>query len=284
MSLDSEAKQRSQAVWGASPAGTTLGGGAAPGTREFFDTAKDRRAEGEMAWLWEALPVEETAGKRVLEIGCGAGFDAFAFSQAGAFYTGIDITPENIERTRLHLGFYGYEPNLLQADAENLPFDDDTFDVVFSNGVLHHTPDMANAFAEACRVLRPGGEFWVTVYHRNSVFYLWRLFLYDHLVKGGWRRQSLQERLASIEFTTSDELPLVRVLGRRELRILLRASGFDVSWLGVRKLAREDFPMVPGVGFLVRRLKQSALDRFGKLAGWYVVARAAKPTQLRNGQ
>lgn len=284
MNTDSAAKQRSQSVWGASPAGTTLAADAVPGTREFFDTARVRRAEGEMAWLWQTLPLEQTAGQRVLELGCGAGFDALALCEAGAAYTGIDITSENIERTRLHLGFYGHQPDLLQADAENLPFDDNSFDIVFSNGVLHHTPDMARAFAEAGRVLRPGGQFWVTVYHRDSIFYLWRLFLYDHILKGGWRTQSLQERLARIEFTTSDELPLVRVLSRRQMQVLLHAAGFEVSWLGVRKLAREDFPTVPGVGFVVRRLQQSTLDALGKLAGWYVVARATKSMPPRDGQ
>lgn len=275
--MSHQAKQRTQSVWGASPAGTTLAEGAQPGTREFFDTARERRAAGEMAWLGEVFSFESTAGKKVLELGCGAGFDAFRFAVAGADYTGLDITPENIERTRAHLGFYGYSPTVVQGDAENLPFDDATFDVVFSNGVLHHTPDMDKAFMEALRVLKPGGEFWVTVYHRGSVFYLGRLFLYDQVLKGGWRRQTLAERLARIEYTTSDELPLVRVLGRGELRRLLRHVGFDVLWLGVRKLSIEDFPLVPGVGFVARRLSRPAMDRLGRLCGWYVAARAMKP-------
>ncbi len=88
-------------------------------------------------------------------MGCGAGFDAYRFMDSGARYTGVDITPENIERTKTHLGFYGFSPTVVQADAEHLPFSDATFDIVFSNGVLHHTPDMRAAFAEAFRVLKP---------------------------------------------------------------------------------------------------------------------------------
>lgn len=276
--VDSDAKRRTQSVWGASPAGTTLADGAAPGTREFFETARDRRAAGEMAWLPEAFPFHSANGASVLELGCGAGFDAYRLMDAGADYTGVDLTPQNVERTKAHLGSYGLMPTVMQADAEHLPFPDATFDIVFSNGVLHHTPDMGAAFAEAFRVLKPGGEFWVTVYHRDSVFYWLRLGLYDQLFKGGWRHQKLQERLARIEFTTSDELPLVRVSSRGGLRRLLRRAGFRVDWLGVRKLAEEDFPLVPGLGFVVRRLPRNIMDRLGTLFGWYVAARAVKPT------
>ncbi len=123
----------------------------------------------------------------------------------------------------------------------------------------------------------------MTVYHRDSVFYGLRLGFYDQLLKGGWRHQTLQERLARIEFTTSDELPLVRVLGRGGLRRLLSVVGFDVPWLGVRKLAQEDFPLVPGVGFVVRRLPRSVLDGLGRLFGWYVAARAVKPKERKVG-
>jgi SAM-dependent methyltransferase len=282
--IESDAKRRTQSVWGSSPAGTTLAKGAAVGTREFFEGVLEKRAAGEMAWLPDVFPFDEVVGKRVLELGCGAGFDAYRFMTSGAVYTGVDITPENVERTRTHLGLYGLKPDAIQADAESLPFADGSFDIVFSNGVLHHTPDMRAAFGEALRVLKRGGEFWVTVYHRDSVFYWGRLALYDQIIKGGWRHQTLQERLARIEFTTSDELPLVRVLSRGGLRRLLGSSGFDIAWLGVRKLAEEDFPLVPGVGFVVRRIPLAVIDRLGMVAGWYVAARAVRPmTQEAQG-
>jgi len=277
--IESDAKQRAQSVWGASPAGTTLAEGSAAGTREFFEGVLKRRAAGEMAWLSGVFPFAETGGKRVLELGCGAGFDAYRFMSSGARYTGVDITAANVERTRTHLGFYGFEPDVLQADAECLPFSDESFDIVFSNGVLHHTPDMQKAFGEACRVLKQGGEFWVTVYHRDSVFYWGRLALYDQIIKGGWRHQSLGERLARIEFTTSDELPLVRVYSRAELRRLLASSGFDVRWLGVRKLSAEDFPLLPGIRFVVERTPRVVMDRISRVVGWYLAAQAMKPEQ-----
>ncbi len=67
--------------------------------------------------------------------------------------------------------FFGYEPDVHQGDAENLPFADASFDIVYSNGVLHHVPDMARAFREAKRVLKPDGQFIVILYNKYSVFY-----------------------------------------------------------------------------------------------------------------
>lgn len=232
-----------------------------------------------MAWLPKVFPFERARDKRVLEIGCGAGFDALAFIEAAAEYTGLDIAPENVDRTRAHLQLYGYTPEIVLADAENLPFADASFDILFSNGVLHHTPHIEKAFAEANRVLRPGGEFWVVVYHRDSIFYWGRLLLYEQIIKGGWRERTLHERLAQIEFTTSQERPLVRTLSRKQVRHLLRHVGFEVASLSVRKLAAEDFPLVIGVNYIVCRTPPRVLDGLGRALGWYVAARATKPNE-----
>ena len=99
------------------------------------------------------------------------------FCRTGADYTGVDITPENIERTRRHLALFGFSPLVQEADAERLPFPDASFDVVFSNGVLHHTPNIDRSFREAHRVLQRGGSFWVLLYHKNSIFHWLSLWL-----------------------------------------------------------------------------------------------------------
>src|SRR3546814_9176077 len=89
----------------------------------------------EMPWLSDVVPFDEMRDRAVLEIGFGPGYDALSFLQAGADYHGIDLTPENIERTRKHLGYYGFEPDVRQGDAEHLPHPDGTFDIVYSNGL-----------------------------------------------------------------------------------------------------------------------------------------------------
>ena len=112
-------KNNTKNVWGASPAGTTSSK-AKPKTKDFFDEAFKYRSEYEQPWLYDVIPFKSFKDKRVLEIGCGVGFDAYNIIREGATYTGIDITPENIERTKIHLGYFGLEGEILEADAENL--------------------------------------------------------------------------------------------------------------------------------------------------------------------
>ena len=111
----------------------------------------------------------EAAGKRVLEIGVGLGADHQRFAQAGADLYGIDLTERAIEHTRARLAAYGLASRLSVGDAEQLDFPDEYFDVVYSWGVLHHSPDTPRAVAEVRRVLKPGGEARVMIYHSRSM-------------------------------------------------------------------------------------------------------------------
>ncbi len=270
-------KEKAQAVWGASPAGWTWAPDEQPGTREFFEKVLSKRSSYELPWLFELVPFASYRGKAVIELGCGAGYDAYEFCRNGADYTGIDITPANPGRTRGHLGHFGLAPKVLQADAESLPFPAASFDVAFSNGVLHHTPDIRRSFREAYRVLRPGGELWVAVYHKNSIFYLLSVVLVHHVLGLGFLRRSLKDRRSMIETSTSGELPLVNVYTRKEVARLLEEAGFPTPQMRVRKLVREDFPGIPLVSRLWRHLPQRWLDQLGQHFGWYVVAHAKKP-------
>ena len=82
----------------------------------------------------------------------------------------MDFTPRSVEISRQHFRVYEMHADFSLADAENLPFDADTFDVFYSNGVLHHTPDTERTIAEAHRVLKPGGTAKVMLYYRNSFY------------------------------------------------------------------------------------------------------------------
>lgn len=166
-----DAKARSRSVWGATPAGSSHAPGEIPGTREFFVEAREKRSTVELPWLAAVVPFATLTGQRVLELGCGAGFDAYEFVRNGADYFGIDITPENPLRTRAHLKHFGLVPHVVEADIERVPFADESFDAVYSNGVIHHTPDPNAVFREAHRVMRPNGRLWVIVYNRDSLFY-----------------------------------------------------------------------------------------------------------------
>jgi SAM-dependent methyltransferase len=117
----------------------------------------------------------DTLGRDVLEIGVGLGADHQLFAEAGAHLTGIDLTERAIAHVRRRFEELGLDSDLRVADAERLPFANDSFDVVYSYGVLHHTPDTNRAVREVLRVLRPGGKAKVMLYHRRSLvgFMLW---------------------------------------------------------------------------------------------------------------
>jgi SAM-dependent methyltransferase len=111
----------------------------------------------------------------VLEIGIGLGADHQHFAQAGARLTGIDLTERAVEYSRKRLALFGLKSDLRVADAESLPFADESFDWVYSWGVLHHSPNTARAIEEAWRVLRRGGGAKIMIYHKHSLvgYMLW---------------------------------------------------------------------------------------------------------------
>ncbi|MGP1274260.1 MAG: class I SAM-dependent methyltransferase [Caulobacterales bacterium] len=130
---------------------------------------------------------ENSCGLEVLEIGVGLGADHEQFARAGAVLHGIDLTPRAIEMTRDRLGQAGLVSNLSVGDAEALDFPGDRFDVVYSWGVLHHSPDTPRAIAEVHRVLRKGGEARVMIYHTWSMIGLMLWLRYGLLAGRPWR-------------------------------------------------------------------------------------------------
>ncbi len=108
-------------------------------------------------FILEFAGFDKYRGKKVLEIGVGLGADHQKFAEAGAELTGVDLTKRAIEHTRQRFQTLGLISDLQVADAEKLPFEDETFNLVYSWGVLHHSPNTAKAIDEVFRVLRPGG-------------------------------------------------------------------------------------------------------------------------------
>ncbi len=120
------------------------------------------------------------AGQRVLEIGCGAGTDLCAFARGGAYVTGVDITTTAIDLTTRRLAVEQLEGRVLGYDGRQLPFAAASFDVVYCFGVLHHTPYMDDLLAEIHRVLVPGGEAKMMLYHRHSLLYHYSIVYLRH--------------------------------------------------------------------------------------------------------
>jgi ubiquinone/menaquinone biosynthesis C-methylase UbiE len=168
--------RRVRAFWNTEPCGTHF----VPeysDRRDFFRKYREFRYRTE----WH-IPVfaafEQARGKRVLEIGCGNGADGAMFATHGARYIGVDLTTEALRATSEHFAAEGLEGEFEEHNAEQLGFDHACFDMVYSFGVLHHTPDPVAAVAEVHRVLKPGGVAKVMLYHRHSFNYYIRILGY----------------------------------------------------------------------------------------------------------
>jgi ubiquinone/menaquinone biosynthesis C-methylase UbiE len=162
-------KKRIESFWQQSPCDSWFASGT-PGTPAFYRSLDEHRYRVHPKLL-PAVGFEKTRGLRVLEIGCGCGSEAERFARAGAHYTAVDLTNAALALTQKRLRLAGFSGSFMQGDAENLPFADDSFDFVYSHGVLHHTPDTARAIREVYRVLSPCGRAVVMLYHRDSFNY-----------------------------------------------------------------------------------------------------------------
>src|SRR2546423_6691468 len=166
---NSQLKERVRAFWQEHPCGTKFAD-AEPGSPRFYNLIEEHRYKKE--WhIPVAADFANSQNLRVLEIGCGLGTDGAQFAKAGADYTGVDLTQAAIDLSKQRFEWDQLPGNFHIADAGRFDFPDNIFDLVYSQGVLHHTPDTAAAVREIHRVLRPGGRAIVMLYHRNSYNY-----------------------------------------------------------------------------------------------------------------
>jgi 2-polyprenyl-3-methyl-5-hydroxy-6-metoxy-1,4-benzoquinol methylase len=160
--------------------------------RRFFTAAWFAHKTGEEPF-GRLIDYPRLCGKRVLEIGCGAGAITAQLAKNGAVVTAIDLTPHAIALTRRRFELFGLSGDILQMDAEHLEFPDETFDFVWSWGVIHHSANTEGIIGEMHRVLKRDGEARVMVYHRHSINFWIGLILLRGLFFGGLLRYSVQD-------------------------------------------------------------------------------------------
>ena len=181
--------------------------------RDFCEKFREYRYRTE--WHIPLLvPFAAAKGKSVLEIGTGNGADGVMFALKGATYTGVDITEAALEATRRHFDAMELRGTFQKENAEKLSFPDNHFDFVYSHGVLHHTPNPQSAINEVYRVLKPGGQAIVMLYHKHSFNYYVRIMAY-------MRCRVLLKALARLGRWRTDRegsrsLPLAGVRGNTE--------------------------------------------------------------------
>jgi SAM-dependent methyltransferase len=211
-------------------------------------------------------------GQRVLEIGVGMGADYEQWLKAGALASGVDLSSVSLERTRRRCELAGFTPDLHLADAENLPFAENSFDIVYSYGVMHHSPDTAKCLREAWRVLKPGGEARIMLYHHVSLtgIMLWLRF-------GLWHGQSIRQCVYE-----NLESPGTKTFTRSEAFGLMRDFenvSIDQVFSPGDLLLHEPSPRFSGNAYrlLWKIFPRTVVRNLGKRWGLFLLIRAVKP-------
>lgn len=262
-------KDQVQNQWNNNPVGSQYARKSEPRTLEWYREVEAYRYNEYAPWMHETMEFSRHRGERVLEIGGGMGTDLAQFALHGADVTDVDLSAGHLEHARENFRLRGLAGRFVHHDAEGLPFPDATFDVVYSNGVIHHTPNTRDAVAEIRRVLKPGGLAIVMVYAETSLHY-WGVQVFLRGLRQGliehWSMGEIMSR--GVELTANDARPLVKVYTRRRLRQLF--AGFDDICIVQRQLTRPE---------LVGPLRVLPADAAGRLFGWNLVLKARRPKE-----
>lgn len=267
-------KREVQKQWDQDPCGAVTAEGEMPGTLEFYRAVRQHRYGVYAPWMDAAMRFDSWRGSRTLEIGVGVGSDHYRLASAGCEMTALDLSREHLRHTSRHLELEGLTTAPVYGDAEQMPFPDNSFDLVYSFGVLHHTPGTEQAISEVRRVLRPGGTALIGLYHRDSCFFWLNTLLQNGLLRGrlftlGWRRL-----LSQIEYRSdpSAACPLVKVYSRRGARKLFRHFG-EVT-IQTHHIEAAHFS---AARLLLSKVDRSVFERRLGRFGWYLIIRARKP-------
>jgi SAM-dependent methyltransferase len=164
-----------QSFWNAHPCGDHIVGGLHQrfgDDYERFFAAYDTWRYTQESHIPACLDRVAWEGQDVLEIGLGQGSESEQLIRRGAVWSGLDLTAESVDRVRARLSVRDLpHGDVRQGSVLSIPWPDDSFDLVFSHGVLHHVPDIHQAQAEIHRVLRPGGRLVAMLYARRSLNY-----------------------------------------------------------------------------------------------------------------
>lgn len=245
----------------------------------WFRTIAEKRYELE-PYIPDFAQFAEGQGKKVLEIGVGAGSDFLNWARNAGHATGVDLTEAGIALTRERLTLEQIDPArfaLQPADAENLPFETGSFDIVYSWGVLHHTPDTRKAYSEVLRVLKPGGRMRTMVYQVPS-WTGFMLYLLHGVAKGKiglGQRGAMYAHLESAgtkSYTVAEARELATSLGYKDVVVSTKLGPGDL--LTIAPSARyNSWPFKLAFMFWPRWLIRMLGDKYGL----YLLLEGRKP-------
>ena len=238
-------------------------------------------------------------GRDVLEIGCSIATDGLEFARNGARYVGVDLTPTSIELAKERFSLFGIPGRFEVADAEKqLPFPDDSFDHVYSFGVIHHSPVPEKIVREIYRVLRPGGTLTVMLYNRSSINYYIEIMLLRKIFRwcllpafmpgilaavtgfDPWKleghREMLKKKLTKEQWVSMNTdgpfCPLARVYNRREATLLF--TDFENVRQEVWEFNVDHWP------FIGKAVPAPIAKWIGRRWGWHRMIYGTKPSSI----
>ncbi len=267
--LNNDFKSETQKQWNNDPCGAVTAKEFEPGTPEFFSAVEKYRYEIYSPWLKDEIKFKRFNQKYVLEIGGGLGTDHIQFAKAGAKTFDLDLAKEHLRLAKSRLTQSNFAGNFIYGDAELSPFKNNSFDAVYSFGVLHHTPDTQKSIDEVYRVLKQNGEALIMLYYKHSYFYWFSLFFIKGILRGNLFKMNMSEIMSLfVEYSTSGARPLVKVYTKSEARQMFK--DFSRIEIKIRQLTQEDFP------YIGKLIPVSVLNFFSRFIGWNIFIRAIK--------
>jgi ubiquinone/menaquinone biosynthesis C-methylase UbiE len=181
------------------------------GSVEYFNEVEARKYFVEPHIL-EFASFQEWQGKSVLEIGCGIGTDAVNFVRAGAFYTGVELSGASLEIAKQRFNQFKLEGSFIKGNAEELSsvLEEGAFDLIYSFGVLHHTPSIDNALREIRKYMNKESHFKFMVYAANS-----------------WKQSMINAGLDQPE--AQNGCPIANSYTRSQIEEILNKAGFKID-------------------------------------------------------
>lgn len=266
-----QAKLETQKQWNTTPCGTgDYLKNLEYGSCAFFDEVRRSRYEITDTWMPKTIDFTRAKGKKLLEIGHGMGTDLLTFAENGAEAYGIDLCQEHHNLASKNFAVHQMNCTLKLCDAANIDFPSNHFDIVYSNGVLHHTPDTIRCISEAYRVLKSDGVLIFSMYYTYSAFHLYSLLFFNGILKGHLFKLGYRGLLSTVE-RGADGInikPLVKTYSKKQLKHILQ----DFSKVEF-KIAHFSVKHLPILG----KILPKSFDRFlEKYLGWYVIAFATK--------
>lgn len=282
-----------RSFWDAHPCGSTLSN-EQDRMKYFIEIASKRYLK---EWHIPVLAnFDNYKDRDVLEIGCGIGTDGLQFSKKNARYVGVDLTPTAVNMAKERFELFGLQGRFEVVNAEKLPFSNNSFDHIYSFGVIHHSPNTEAIVCEIYRVLRPGGTFCVMIYNKSSINYyleimflrkIFRLLLYPPFMPAliskltGFDKQKLQQhrniifkkKLNKQEWininTDGPNCPLAKVYNKKDVLQLFRK--FDDVKTEVWFFDKSHWP------FIGKLLPHSVCCWIGRHWGWHRIIYEKKP-------